>query len=161
MNEPGAVLPQRSPTTRREAAMCGLSRFWTGRPCRSGHIAERYTSNGQCVQCNGLKARQRERLRGAEDPSYRMYRSVQRRAGQALTGRYSPGRALGCDHGLLRDHIGLRFSDGMSWERYGQWEVDHVIPLSSGRTLEEVVALCHYTNLQPLWKRDNIIKGGA
>ncbi len=118
-------------------------------------------SNGQCVQCNRELAGRRERERAARDPSYRMYRSVHRRSGQSLSGRYSPSEALGCDQATLRHHIGAKFSEGMSWDRYGQWEVDHVVPLSAGRSLDELVALCHYTNLQPLWKRDNIINGGA
>jgi hypothetical protein len=150
-----------TPRTREEAAQRGLSRFWTGRACKSGHVAERYASNGQCVQCNYDRARQRERERAAGDPSFRMYRSVHRRSGQVLSGRYSPSEALGCDQAALRRHIGAKFPEGMSWDRYGQWEVDHVVPLSAGRTLDELVALCHYTNLQPLWKRDNIMKGGA
>ncbi|MDN3721503.1 HNH endonuclease signature motif containing protein [Roseibium salinum] len=49
----------------------------------------------------------------------------------------------------------------MTWAKYGQWEVDHIVPLSRARTLAEAIRLCHYTNLQPLWKRENIIKGGA
>ena len=49
----------------------------------------------------------------------------------------------------------------MAWEKYGQWEVDHITPLSAGRTVEDLSRLCHYTNLQPLWKRDNRMKGGA
>ena len=49
----------------------------------------------------------------------------------------------------------------MSWDRYGQWEVDHIVPLSSGQNAEELMRLCNYANLQPLWKRDNQMKGGA
>jgi len=39
--------------------------------------------------------------------------------------------------------------------------VDHITPLSAGCTVEDLTRLCHYTNLQPLWKRDNRMKGGA
>lgn len=161
MSGPDRPVSARTPETRAEAAQRGLSRFRTGRPCKNGHVADRYASNGQCVACNRTQALARERVRGSKDPSYRMYRSVQRRSGQALTGRHSPAEALGCDHGTLRAHIAKKFTEGMSWDRYGQWEVDHVVPLSAGRTVEEVVALCHYSNLQPLWKRDNLMKGGA
>jgi len=49
--------------SREKAAQCGLSRFHTGRTCKAGHIAERYVSNKQCVQCNAESARERERKR--------------------------------------------------------------------------------------------------
>ncbi len=49
----------------------------------------------------------------------------------------------------------------MSWDKYGQWEVDHIVPLSAAKSLDELVRLCHFTNLQPLWKRENLAKGGA
>lgn len=141
--------------------MRGLSRFWTGRPCKFGHKAERYVGNRQCVQCNAEKSAERDRRRRAEDPSYRMFRSVQNRLSQVLKGEVSPSQAVGCTQDKLKRHIEARFTDGMTWDRYGQWEVDHVIPLSAAGSLEHLVELCNYTNLQPLWKRDNQIKGGA
>ena len=146
---------------RAEAATSGLSRFYTGTPCREGHRAERYVSNRQCVACNAAKARQREQLRGVRDPSFRMYRNTLRRTGKALRGRASPADAVGCDHPRLHDHIANQFRIGMSWDRYRQWEVDHVRPLSSAQTLSELIALCHYSNLQPLWRSENLRKGGA
>lgn len=147
--------------SRTEAAMRGLYRFQTGRPCRAGHHAERFTSNSQCVPCNALSARQREASRSVNDPSYRMYRNVLRRTGMALTGRASPAFAVGCDHHDLRNFIASQFRPGMTWERYRQWEVDHVAPLGGVSDLSELVSLCHYTNLQPLWRSENRRKGGA
>ncbi|MEY9745716.1 hypothetical protein ABIF65_005090 [Bradyrhizobium japonicum] len=107
------------------------------------------------------KARQREALRGFRDPSFRMYRNTLRRTGMALRGRVSPAYAVGCDHTESRDHIAGQFRAGMRWERYRQWEVDHIRPLSSARKLSELIALCHFSNLQPLWRSENLRKGGA
>jgi hypothetical protein len=90
-----------------------------------------------------------------------MYRNVLRRAGMALRGRASPADAVGCEHAELRDDIAARFRTGMCWERYRQWEVDHIRPLSSARTLSDLIALCHFSNLQPLWRSENLIKGGG
>jgi hypothetical protein len=46
----------------------------------------------------------------------------------------------------------------MTWDNHGEWHIDHIIPISSGKTEDEVLKLCHYTNLQPLWKEDNLKK---
>lgn len=147
--------------SRAEAAQRGLSRFYTGRPCKRGHEAQRYVSNKQCVTCNAIAAKETEDRRCRRDPAYRMFRSVHRRSGQALRGAYSPTSALGCSLPALSRHIEEQFKTGMSWDTYGQWEVDHIVPLSGANTLRDAISLCHYTNLQPLWKRENLIKGGA
>lgn len=65
------------------------------------------------------------------------------------------GKVLGVSLQEAKDHIGSQFTEGMSWENYGKWHVDHIIPLASAKTKEDLIALCHYTNLQPLWARDN------
>jgi len=158
------MMAESNPTfiiSREEAAERGRSRFRTGTPCKAGHLADRYVSNRQCVACNAHEARMRERRRSKDDPSYRMYRSVQRRTGQVLKGRHSPRRALGCNHVTLRQHISARFREGMAWSRYGQWEVDHIVPLSAAQSEAELLKLCQFRNLQPLWKRENQMKGGA
>lgn len=157
----GTLDYQTQPFTRAEAAMRGLTRFYTGKSCKNGHTAERYVCNRECVICNNHKARERERQRSLTDPAYRMYRNVQRRSGQALRGSESPVKALGCSAQKLKSHIESQFTEGMDWPKYGQWEVDHIIPLSATNDNHEVATLCNYTNLQPLWKRDNQIKGGA
>ena len=59
------------------------------------------------------------------------------------------------DWHIVRDHIQSKFSDGMSWDNMGEWEIDHIIPLSVAKTEEDLIGLCHYTNLQPLWRTDN------
>lgn len=64
-------------------------------------------------------------------------------------------KMLGCSFDELMRHLESRFSTGMSFENRHLWEIDHIIPLSSAKTEEEVIKLCHYTNLQPLWKEEN------
>ena len=39
--------------TRKEAIEQGLKRYFTGKPCKRGHIAERYASNRGCTICSG------------------------------------------------------------------------------------------------------------
>lgn len=59
----------------------------------------------------------------------------------------------------VRRHIEGQFKDGMSWSNYGEWHIDHIIPLSSGRNKEEYIKLNNYKNLQPLWAEENMRKG--
>jgi len=71
--------------------------------------------------------------------------------------------ALGCSAEELIEHLESRFLPRMNWENYGPegWHVDHIIPLSSFdlTDLMQFKKACHYTNLQPLWARDNLSKG--
>ncbi len=69
---------------------------------------------------------------------------------------------IGCTLEELRAHIESQFQPGMNWQNNGRgsdkWHLDHKIPLASAQTPEELYKLCYYTNLQPLWERDNISK---
>lgn len=71
----------------------------------------------------------------------------------------SSSEYLGCTFEQLKSYLEAQFKEGMTWENRGQWHIDHIIPLASASTVEEVYALCHYTNLQPLWAAENISKG--
>lgn len=66
---------------------------------------------------------------------------------------------LGADWEFLKEYIEAKFSKGMNWSNYGEWHIDHIIPLSTAKTKSELEKLCHYTNLQPLWEFDNLSKG--
>ena len=46
-----------------------------------------------------------------------------------------------------------------SLNNYGKWHIDHIVPLSSASDEKRLYQLCHYTNLQSLWAKDNIRKG--
>jgi len=66
---------------------------------------------------------------------------------------------IGETYDNVRLHIERQFKEGMEWSNHGQWHIDHIIPLSSGNNREEYIKLNHYTNLQPLWKEENLKKG--
>jgi hypothetical protein len=66
---------------------------------------------------------------------------------------------VGCTPEFLKEHLECKFINNMSWDNYGEWHIDHIIPLSSSKTKEELIKLFHYTNLQPLWAFDNMSKG--
>jgi len=65
---------------------------------------------------------------------------------------------IGCSIEYLKLYLESKFEPWMTWENYGKyngqfnygWDIDHKIPLSSGKIEEEIIELNHYTNLQPL-----------
>jgi hypothetical protein len=60
-----------------------------------------------------------------------------------------------------KKYIENQFEDWMTWENWGlyTWHIDHIIPLSSAKTEEEVYLLWHYSNLRPLSASENLKKG--
>jgi len=66
---------------------------------------------------------------------------------------------LGCTSEFFVEYIKSKLIDGMTIENHGLWHIDHIIPLDTAITKEDVIKLNHYTNLQPLWKLDNLKKG--
>jgi len=67
-----------------------------------------------------------------------------------------------------RLHIEGKFKDGMTWDNWGrgwgcrrEWHLDHIKPLASFDLTdpEQMAVACHYSNLQPLWAKDNLVKG--
>ena len=68
---------------------------------------------------------------------------------------------VGCTPEELKTYIENQFKEGMTWDNYKHdgWHIDHIIPLSSAESEDDVYKLCHYTNLQPLWCGENYKKG--
>jgi hypothetical protein len=71
---------------------------------------------------------------------------------------------LGCSIIKLKNHLENQFKPGMNWDNYGYygWHIDHIKPCCSFDLSkpEEQKKCFHYTNLQPLWAKDNMKKGG-
>jgi hypothetical protein len=68
---------------------------------------------------------------------------------------------IGCSIEELRHYLAARFQLGMSWDNYGVWHVDHIIPCAAFdlSQAEDQKKCFHFTNLQPLWGSENIRKG--
>lgn len=95
------------------------------------------------------------------DPKNKILEAVRKRLKKVLKNSkrgFSISKSISCSPNQLRQHIESQFKDGMSWENYGKWHIDHIKPISSF-PLEEVWRANHYTNLQPLWALDNLRKG--
>lgn len=67
---------------------------------------------------------------------------------------------VGCSLDELKNHLETTFSNGMSWDNYGEWHIDHIIPCTAFNMHDdtEKLACFNYKNLQALWSKDNIQK---
>jgi hypothetical protein len=72
-------------------------------------------------------------------------------------------RLLDCPIDFLKKYLESKFTTGMSWKNYGfyGWHIDHIKPCASFDLSKpsEQRKCFHYTNLQPLWAKDNLSKG--
>ena len=95
------------------------------------------------------------------DVQFRIACNLRTRIGNAMRGgpkSTSAIRHLGCSLTEFRTHLEVQFKEGMSWDNYGAvWEIDHIRPLANYDLTNPEIAqsLCHYTNLQPLFRLDN------
>ena len=121
---------------------------------------ERYKENHR-----EWRSKQYARLReeaGEEFSKIQLKNNIGRRIREILGQKKSERCAyyVGCSLEDLRAHLESTFADGMSWDNYGQWHIDHVFPCASFDITDETErkACFHYTNLQALWASDNIRK---
>ena len=106
----------------------------------------------------------RAKERRKEDPIFNLKNKVRCRLRKYLmilniTKKNKTFEIVGCTPEFLKEHLETQFINGMSWDNRSEWHIDHIIPLSSAKTEEELYKLCHYSNLQPLWAGDNLSKG--
>lgn len=233
------VQPDESmPKSRAEAKAMDSPFYFTGKPCKHGHVSVRRTRNGHCIECAVLlqetpeyreymreysrqyqaaqdhkdsrrvrnrkrestperkeyerayrakperreyarsTARQRQatpeyreyarnkaRQRRKEDPSFRLRHNISTAVSRSLKlgkGGKKTFELLGYTREELMRHIEKRFKPGMSWDNYGEWHLDHKIPLSvhNFETPDDpdFKAAWALSNLQPLWAKDNTSK---
>ena len=74
--------------------------------------------------------------------------------------QYKTFDLIGCTPQQLKEHLELRFVNGMSWDNRSKWHIDHIKPCASFdlSKIEEQQKCFHYSNLQPLWAEDNLKK---
>ena len=89
-----------------------------------------------------------------------IYQSLFRKS---LTKNKKTEDIIGCSYDDFKLYIESKFEPWMNWDNYGLydgelftgWDLDHIVPISSATTEEEVISLNHYTNFQPLCSKIN------
>ena len=108
-----------------------------------------------------------EKTRKTNDPIYKLINNFRTAIYQVLkennvkkNGHYFEVLQYTPDE--LINHLESQFTDGMTWDNYGQWHVDHITPISVHNIQEigdsEFMKCWSLENLQPLWGEDNIRK---
>jgi hypothetical protein len=109
---------------------------------------------------------QQRRWRERQSKEYKLARSISYRIKVVIKGAKSESvlRALGCSVEELIKHLESKFQPGMTWQNHTRdgWHIDHIKPLCTFDLSdpEQFAKACHYTNLQPLWAKENAAKSG-
>lgn len=162
------VLPE---SGRKKCTSCGkeklLKYFYKNGSLKDGH-------ESQCKVCKDKKAKENrekdiegyrrrvreEGKRRREDPSFRIRSAISGKISSTIKGRYKSKKALdilGCSIDEFWKHLEKQFTEGMTRDNYGKWELDHIKPCASyDLTDKNQIEECfHFSNYQPLWKFDN------
>lgn len=110
--------------------------------------------------------RKRHKFDINNNPEYKIKRNLRRRLNLAIkcqkgNKQKSMENYLGCTIKQFKVYLESKFDSKMNFSNYGKWHIDHIKPCSSFNlvNLEEQKKCFHYTNLQPLWAKDNLSKG--
>ena len=102
----------------------------------------------------------RDRKRRKEDPQFAMRCRLRSRICDWLKGAKSAHtmELVACTEKECNEWLESQFLPGMTWENRDLWHIDHMKPLDLFDALDpaEQRKACHYTNLQPLWAKDNL-----
>jgi hypothetical protein len=116
---------------------------------------------------NKEKNNQKIKARRLVDPAFKLRGLISRRINKAikLSGTSKAGRTielLGCTYKEARDYLEMLFKPGMSWENHtvNGWHIDHIKPCNTFNLTdpEQQKECFHYTNLRPLWSKDNLTR---
>lgn len=99
-----------------------------------------------------------------DEPLFKIKRNLRRRIHHLLKDGYKSKHTvelLGCSFEEFKLYIESKFVEGMSWENYGQWHLDHIKPCCKFdlTKIEEQLECFNYKNQQPLWRTENLKKG--
>jgi hypothetical protein len=120
-----------------------------------------WRKNNRSKWISARNKRKNERYKN--DINFKLKSNITSRLNLALKHNKRSSRTevlLGCTIQELKLYLESKFKEGMSWENRSNWHIDHILPCASfDLSKDEEQKKCfHYTNLQPLWKEENIKK---
>jgi hypothetical protein len=127
------------------------------------NIVKMKKKHQEWVQKNLKKIADKKRFKCKTEPLFKLKNTLRCRTNEAFRNMgfrkgTKTANLLGCSFEIIKNHLESQFKEKMTWKNHGEWHIDHIIPLASAKTEEEMIKLCHYTNLQPLWAEENFKK---
>lgn len=127
---------------------------------------EWYAKNKHTMKDRSTYHKEYFRNRYQNDIEFKIKVNLRNRLNNAIKNGQKTGSAikdLGCSVEELRTYLEKHFQEGMTWDNYGEWHIDHIKPLDSFKleNREELLKACNYKNLQPLWAEDNFKKSNS
>lgn len=122
----------------------GTNRIYCSKTCQNGAMCRKKLNKPNTKLIHNLRSRLRKILKGPKTQN--------------------TIKLLGCSSNFLKFRLQLLFrrrprdsNQIMTWNNYGEWEIDHIRPLASFDLSDplQLKEACYYTNLQPLWKEEN------
>src|SRR5204863_9588977 len=120
--------------------------------CGGGSICEHGKHRSTCKLCGGGRICEHEIQRQTCqicDPIGHLRCIVSNRVHHALKRDKTEHSIeyLGCTIEEFKDHIADLFQLGMTWDNYGDWQIDHIIPIKyNNPTIEQVIERLHWKN---------------
>lgn len=146
----------------REARLAGQRAYYqANKESLKAKGREHYKANKQSY-LDGNRRRVRDRIK--VDPVFALSTRIRsliyaRIYSGGYTKKSRSQEILGCTWPEFKLHIERQFLKGMSWDRLSEIHLDHIVPIATAKTEEEVIALNHFTNIRPMWAKDNLSKG--
>jgi|694.fasta_scaffold32751_3 hypothetical protein len=135
---------------------------------RARHPDRKKASGSYASPASKERRRERSKARRRGDLSFSVACSLRSRLCSAVKNGQKTGSAirdLGCTVDDLKAHIESQFQPGMTWNNRGvgdgRWSIDHDYPCSQADLTDraQLLAVCNWRNLQPMWHGDNVRKG--
>jgi hypothetical protein len=105
------------------------------------------------------------------NPLFKLKENIKRLIRQSFkaknhTKKTNSSKIIGCSFEQFKIHIEQQFDSWMNWNNYGvykinsnrTWQIDHIVPLATAKTEEDIIKLNHYMNLRPLCSKENLDK---
>ena len=147
-------------------------------PRRRRYYSEHRSQWAEYARKEGVRVRINARMRvhnkkkRREDPEFKLVENLRSRLHGALNGRSKSAptlELLGCSVAVAKWFLEQQFcpdpdtGEMMTWDNHGPrgWHVDHIVPFDAVDMADpsQQRRVCHVSNLQPLWWRENLSKG--